>query len=221
MARHLRYTHRVILESADRDSFMVTPLSVQPDSLTATSLSFPLAKGSHHCKQPGRSRNGVYLLRATEFETEGSLVRSAVPQHLHHKSPSYGRNKMMTFFCLSHSVNRVCCWLRNLAPSSVDVEEVTVVFKMHCPCQWFYTLTDPEWFRTKIHLLQMIKTTKEIVAPVPGGKVIAKGELVTVIRTPKGTYIKLIDGKIFAVRSKRDAENFGKQLRSFSLSESR
>lgn len=56
----------------------------------------------------------------------------------------------------------------------------------------------------------MIRTKKDIVAPGAEARVIKQGELVTIIRTPKGTYIKLSDGKIFAVRNKSDAENFGK-----------
>lgn len=56
----------------------------------------------------------------------------------------------------------------------------------------------------------MIQTAKEIVVPGPENFVIKKGEMVAVIQTPKGTYIKLSNGKIFAVRNKRDADMFGK-----------
>ena len=58
----------------------------------------------------------------------------------------------------------------------------------------------------------MIRAKKDIMAPGPEGKVIKQGEVVTVIRTPKGTYIKLSDGKIFAVRNKSEAESFGEFL---------
>lgn len=60
-----------------------------------------------------------------------------------------------------------------------------------------------------ISLLKMVYTQKEMVAPGPGSKIIEKGELVAVIRTPKGIYIKLSDGTIFAVRNKRDAASVG------------
>lgn len=57
----------------------------------------------------------------------------------------------------------------------------------------------------------MMKAPRNIIAPGPEGRVIKQGEPVAVIRTPKGIYIKLTDGKIFAVRSQKDAANFGMQ----------
>lgn len=53
---------------------------------------------------------------------------------------------------------------------------------------------------------------------MPGmdGKVIKQGDLLTVIKTPKGTYIRLVDdGRFFAVRNRKDAENFGEWTRPF------
>jgi len=47
------------------------------------------------------------------------------------------------------------------------------------------------------------------VVPGPEQRHIKKGELLNVIRTPKGTYIQLSDGKLFAVRNRTDAESFG------------
>lgn len=55
----------------------------------------------------------------------------------------------------------------------------------------------------------MVRAQKEIIAPGPEERVIKKGEMVAVIRTPKGIYIKLSDGKIFAVRNRNEAASFG------------
>ncbi|KAF6022709.1 RAD54L2 [Bugula neritina] len=59
--------------------------------------------------------------------------------------------------------------------------------------------------------MQRIAAQKDIVVPGPEQRHIKKGELLNVIRTPKGTYIQLSDGKLFAVRNRTDAESFGLQ----------